>query len=56
MVNLAICSWNTDLALRVKTTWNLIETAFAVVLTVSGQQITRLRMLDANFAVATAAR
>ena len=45
-----------ELASRVKATGKLIETAFAVVLTVSGGQITHLRMFEDSFAVAAAAR
>ena len=45
-----------NLASRVKSTGRIIETAFAIILTVSNGQITRLRMLEDSFAVARAAR
>ena len=45
-----------ELASRVKGTGKIIETAFAVVLTVSGGQITRFRMFEDSLAVAEAAR
>jgi ketosteroid isomerase-like protein len=43
------------LASRVRRTGRLIETGFAIVLTVAGGRITRFRMLEDSFAVAQAA-
>jgi ketosteroid isomerase-like protein len=43
-----------ELASRVKSTGQTVETAFA--LTVSGGEITRFRMLEDSFAVSRAAR
>jgi ketosteroid isomerase-like protein len=45
-----------ELASRVKSTGKTVETAFAFVLTVSGGEITRFRMLEDSFAVSQAAR
>jgi len=45
-----------DLASRSLRTGNTIETAFAIVLTVSNNQITRFLMLEDSFAVSRAAR
>ena len=45
-----------ELASRVKSTGKTIETAFVLVLTISGGQITRFRMLEDSFAVSRAAR
>jgi uncharacterized protein len=45
-----------ELASRVKSTSKTVETAFAFVLTVSGGEITRFRMLEDSFAVSRAAR
>lgn len=41
-----------DLATRLKATGNVIESAFAIVLTVSHGAITRFQMLEDSFAVA----
>jgi len=45
-----------ELASRVHATGKIIETAFAIVLTVFGGEITRLQMLEDSFAVSRAAR
>jgi ketosteroid isomerase-like protein len=45
-----------ELASRVTSTGKTVETGFAFVLTVSGGEITRFRMLEDSFAVSRAAR
>ena len=45
-----------ELATRVKATGNVIESAFAIILTVSDGQVTRFQMLEDSFAVSRAAR
>jgi ketosteroid isomerase-like protein len=45
-----------DLASRVRSTGRIIETAFAIVLTIKDMQITRFQMLEDSFAVSQAAR
>jgi len=45
-----------ELATRVKSTGKTIETAFALVLTISDGLITRFQMLEDSFAVSQAAR
>ena len=45
-----------DLATRVKATGKVIESAFAIILTVSGGEIARFQMLENSFAVSRAAR
>ena len=45
-----------ELASRIKTTGKVVETAFAIVITVSGDQIVRCQMLENSFAVSLAAR
>jgi len=45
-----------ELATRVKSTGKTIETAFALVLTISDGRITRFQMLEDSFAVSQAAR
>lgn len=45
-----------ELATRIKSTGKTIDTAFAIVLTVSDDEITRFLMLEDSFAVAAAAR
>lgn len=44
------------LASRVSATGRIIETAFAIILTISGREITRFQMLEDSFAVSRAAR
>jgi hypothetical protein len=44
-----------ELATRIKATDKVVETAFAIVLTVSGGQIVRFQMLEDSFAVSRAA-
>jgi uncharacterized protein len=45
-----------ELASRIKSTGKTVETPFAIVLTISGSQITRFLMLENSFAVSAAAR
>jgi ketosteroid isomerase-like protein len=45
-----------ELATRVKSTGIVIESAFAIILTVSGGEIARFQMLENSFAVSRAAR
>ncbi|MFC3654040.1 nuclear transport factor 2 family protein [Dyella humi] len=45
-----------ELATRIKSTGKVIEQAFAIVLTISGGEITRFLMLEDSFATANAAR
>jgi ketosteroid isomerase-like protein len=45
-----------ELASRAKGTGKTIETAFAIILTVSGGEITRFMMLEDSFAVSQATR
>ena len=45
-----------ELVTRIKATGNVIETAFAIILTVSDSKISRFRMLEDSFAVSRAAR
>jgi len=45
-----------DLASRVKRTGKVIETEFAIVLTIQGKHITKFLMLEDSFATAKAAR
>ena len=45
-----------ELATRIKATDKVVETAFAIVLTISGDQILRFQMLEDSFAVSLAAR
>lgn len=45
-----------QLASRIKATDKVVETAFAIVLTVSSAEIVRFRMLEDSFAVSRAAR
>jgi ketosteroid isomerase-like protein len=45
-----------ELATRVKSTGKVIQTAYAIVLTVVGDEITRFLMLEDSFATAEAAR
>jgi hypothetical protein len=45
-----------ELASRLNSTGKTIETAFALVLTISGGQITRFQMLEDSFATSEAAR
>lgn len=45
-----------DLASKVHATSKLIETSFAIILTISHGQITRFHMLEDSFAVSRAAR
>ena len=45
-----------ELVSRVKATGKLIESAFAIILTVSEGEITRFQMLEDTFAVSRAAR
>ncbi len=45
-----------ELATRIKTTGKTVETAFAIVLTISGDRINRFQMLEDSFAVSLAAR
>lgn len=44
-----------ELATRIRATDKVVETAFAIVLTVSGNRITRFQMLEDSFAVSRAA-
>ena len=41
---------------KVSATGRIIETAFAIILTISGREITRFQMLEDSFAVSRAAR
>ena len=45
-----------ELASRIKGTGKVIETAYAIVLTISGDEITRFLMLEDSFATSKAAR
>jgi len=45
-----------ELVTRIKATGKVIETAFAIILTVSDSKISRFRMLEDSFAVSRAAR
>jgi uncharacterized protein len=45
-----------ELATRIKATGNVIESPFAIILTVSGGEVTGFRMLENSFAVSKAAR
>jgi uncharacterized protein len=45
-----------ELRTRIKATGKIIESAFALILTVSGGEITRFQMLEDSFAVSRAAR
>jgi ketosteroid isomerase-like protein len=45
-----------ELASRVKSTGKTIETAFALVLTISGGEIVRFQMLEDSFAVSKVTR
>ena len=45
-----------ELATRIKATDKVVETAFAIVLTISGDRIMRFQMLEDSFAVSRAAR
>jgi uncharacterized protein len=45
-----------ELATRVKATGKVIESAFVIILTVSGGEIARFQMLENSFAVSRAAR
>ncbi|MBK8208654.1 MAG: nuclear transport factor 2 family protein [Rhodospirillales bacterium] len=45
-----------ELASRMKATDKVVETAFAIVLTISGDRIIRFQMLEDSFAVSLAAR
>jgi len=45
-----------ELASRVKATDKVVETAFAIILTLSGGRIARFQMLEDSFAVSRAAR
>jgi ketosteroid isomerase-like protein len=45
-----------ELASRIKLTEKVVETAFAIVLTISGGRIMRFQMLEDSFAVSLAAR
>jgi ketosteroid isomerase-like protein len=45
-----------EFATRVKATGKIIESAFAIILTVSGGEIARFQMLEDSFAVSGAAR
>jgi hypothetical protein len=45
-----------ELASRIKTTDKVVETAFAIVLTISEDRIIRFQMLEDSFAVSLAAR
>jgi uncharacterized protein len=45
-----------ELATRVKATGKVIESAFAIILTVSGGEVTRFQMLEDSFGVSRAAR
>jgi ketosteroid isomerase-like protein len=45
-----------ELASRIRTTDKVVETAFAIILTVAGERITRFQMLENSFAVSLAAR
>ncbi len=45
-----------ELATRVKSTGRVIESPFAIILTVSGAEITHLQMLENNFAVSKATK
>jgi ketosteroid isomerase-like protein len=45
-----------ELASKIKATGKIVESAFALILTVSGGEITRFEMLEDSFAVSRAAR
>lgn len=45
-----------SLATRIKATEKVVETAFAIVLAISGDRIVRFQMLEDSFAVSRAAR
>jgi uncharacterized protein len=45
-----------ELATRIKATGKVIESPFAIILTVSGGEVTRFQMLENSFAVSNAAR
>ncbi len=45
-----------ELATRIKATEKVVETAFAIVLSISGDRIVRFQMLEDSFAVSLAAR
>ncbi len=45
-----------ELATRIKATDKVVETDFAIILTTSGDRITRFQMLEDSFAVSRAAR
>jgi ketosteroid isomerase-like protein len=45
-----------ELATRIKATDKVVETAFAIVLTIAGDRIVRFQMLEDSFAVSLAAR
>jgi ketosteroid isomerase-like protein len=45
-----------ELATRIKATDKVVETAFAIVLTISGGRIVRFQMLEDSFAVSLAGR
>jgi uncharacterized protein len=45
-----------ELAARIKATEKVVETAFAIILTMSGGRINRFLMLEDSFAVSRAAR
>jgi ketosteroid isomerase-like protein len=45
-----------ELASRVKATDKVVETAFAIILTIAGERIARFQMLENSFAVSLAAR
>ena len=45
-----------ELATRIKATGKVIESPFAIILTVSGGKVTRFQMLENSFAVSRAAR
>ncbi|QLH38067.1 MAG: nuclear transport factor 2 family protein [Defluviicoccus sp.] len=45
-----------ELASRIKATDKVVETAFAIVLTISGDRVIRFQMLEDSFAVSLAAR
>jgi ketosteroid isomerase-like protein len=45
-----------ELATRIKATGKVIESPFAIILTISGDNITDFRMLENSFAVSQAAR
>lgn len=45
-----------ELASRIRATDKVVETAFAIILTVAGERIARFQMLENSFAVSLAAR